>query len=83
MKKRFYRWLEKQRFKRACKKANYLNELSGKKHIVLKLSGKYYILSKRTIKALQNKGQLLKLHWFKIDQHALYIANNRKNTINQ
>jgi hypothetical protein len=82
------RWVhrrkEKQRFKAAKKKAIYNNSISGRKWIVIKLSGTYRVINRDQIKVLKNKGIFKKsLSWAEIETRAVYVANSRTNNINQ
>ena len=80
---KFYRWKEMQRFKRAKKRADFLNELSGKKHLVIKLSGTYYIFNRDDLKMMKKQKKFRKLDWFQYENKAMYVANNRRTNKNQ
>lgn len=82
--KRYHRWKEAKRFKEAKSKADYMNQLSGKKHFVLKLSGDYYVVNREEIKAGKKLGAFAKnLGCVEIEQRALYIAVKRSSITNQ
>lgn len=84
MLKQFHRWREKRRFNKAKEKAIYMNQLSGQKHIVLKLSGQYYIINRTEALALKKRGLFKKgVHWQDIERKALYIANDRTSNRNR
>jgi len=83
MMRKFYRWKEKRRFNKAKEKAIFLNELSGKKHLVIKLSGIYHIFNREDLKLMKRKRKFRKLTWFEIESKAMYVANKRNSTVNQ
>lgn len=80
---KFHRWKEMRRFKHARNKADYMNQLSGKKHLVMKLSGEYFVINRDNLKGLRKTKKFRNLTFFEFEQRALYIANNRTSNINQ
>ena len=80
---KFHRWKEMRRFKQAKNKADYMNRLSGKKHLVMKLSGQYYVINRDNLKGLRKTKKFRKLTFFEFEQRAVYVANQRSSNINQ
>lgn len=69
-------WRQRQNFKTAVRKANYLQAKTFKKHHVFLMEGKFVVIERQHLKQLHLKGKFRKgFNFRQVESLALYTTN--------